>query len=128
MKNIKKLFDPLEGLKHVRKGIWFTWCNFQKAGSRIYSRLDRFYTNKDFFSFIPDLQDSSVAVRPSSLSDHHPIFAEIVTRNSSKPLNKTGGKFILNNNLLKDQDVLAAIHIVRVFNKWNSKNGSYIHN
>lgn len=128
MKSMKILIDPLEGLKHVNKGIWFAWCNFQNASSKIYSKLDRFYTNKDFFSFIPDHQGFLVVVRPSSLLDHHPIFVEIVSRSANKPHSKNGGKFILNNNLLKDQDVLAAIHIVRMFNKWNPSSGSYINN
>lgn len=128
MKNMKRFFDALEGLKHVHKGIWFTWCNFQKVGNKIYSRLDRFYTNRDFLSFILDHQGYLVVVKPSSLSDYHPIFVEIVTRSANKPHSKVGGKLILNNNLLKDQDILTTVHIVRMFNKWNPSSGSYINN
>lgn len=28
MKGIKRLFDPLDGLKQSYKGIWFTWCKY----------------------------------------------------------------------------------------------------
>lgn len=37
-------------MKKESKIIWFTWHNYHK-GKKIYSRLDRFYANRDFFNF-----------------------------------------------------------------------------
>lgn len=49
-----KLIDPMEKDKKNCKGIWYTQCNAQKGGSRIYCKLDKIYTNKDFFNFTLD--------------------------------------------------------------------------
>lgn len=126
MKNIRRGFDPLEGLKHVHKGIWFTWCKYQKGRSRIYCRLDRFYADKDFFSFTPNSLGNSVMVWPVSLSDHHPIAAHICLRDSTPPQTSHNDKFTVNTKLLEDQDILAAIFIIRQINRWNQDTQSLI--
>lgn len=111
-----QLFDPLEVSKSESSALWYTWCNFQQGPNRIYSRLGRFYVNKDFFSFSPNHLGNSVVVLLVTLSDHFPIIVVINTRNSipnSNPFNK---KFILNTSLLNDKDALIAIKMVRIFN------------
>ena len=75
------LFDPMEGCRRDDTSLWFTWCNFWQGSRRIYSRLDRFYVNSDFFSFSPNQQQSPVFASSSTLSDHLPIVALINIRN-----------------------------------------------
>lgn len=67
-----------------------------------------------FFSFIPDKQGSPIVIQPSSLSDHHPILADITLYFFGQNRCRGGGKFILNNKLLDDKDTLATIHIVSI--------------
>ncbi|XP_059076993.1 uncharacterized protein LOC131876187 [Cryptomeria japonica] len=126
MKFKKNLFDPLFGNKANTRGLWNTWCNFQKGCNRIYCRLDHFYANKDVFSFIHSNHGNSVVVWPFTLSHHHPITAHIKLANSL-PANVVGPKkFILNTNLLKDLDALAAINLIRLLNKDNKNLASHI--
>lgn len=107
--NSKTLFDPLAGNKASNPGIWHTRCNFQQGHSRIYSRLDRFYSNKNVFSFLPDNQNNIVLVTTTTLSDHHPIFTRISLNFTPVHPRMTNPKFILNTSLLLDEDILAAI-------------------
>lgn len=74
-KQHKDLLDPLADNKRDHVDVWYTWCNCQKGVNRIYSRLDCFYANKNFFSFLPDDQGNLLCVSPATISDHHPIVA-----------------------------------------------------
>lgn len=126
MKNLKNLFDQHDGLRHLHKSIWYTWCNFQRGSNRIYCRLDRFYLNKNNFSFILDNQASTVVVWSVTLLDHHPIIAHIVTRNNTLAQPSNQEKFLLNTKLLEDQDTLASLSIIRQFNRWDTATRSHI--
>ncbi|XP_059067540.1 uncharacterized protein LOC131858343 [Cryptomeria japonica] len=122
----KNLFDPLANIKDCNPRIWHTWCNFQQGSDRIYSRLDRFYGNKDYFSFLPDQNGNVVLVTATTLSDHHPIFTRISFHSVPSKQRPTCNKFILNAKLLQDEDVLCAIQIIRNFNHINLKDSSLI--
>ncbi|XP_059072101.1 uncharacterized protein LOC131872684 [Cryptomeria japonica] len=119
MKNSLQLYDPLAGNKNNNPGPWYTWCNHQQGNDRIYSRLDRFYANRNLFSFLPNDLGNSVLVTPSTLSDHHPITASFTFNRAPIRPNTTNSKFLLNVSLLKDTNLLAAIHIINIINKTN---------
>ncbi|XP_059077178.1 uncharacterized protein LOC131876287 [Cryptomeria japonica] len=125
-KRTKSLFDPLRGSKNNNPSLWFTWCNFQKGQYRIYSRLDRFYLNSNFFSVIPDKNNNLVLVSPTTLSDHHPISISLNLGCSPIYSNHSNRKFILNTSLLEDNDILAAISIIRLINESHFPSLSYI--
>ena len=120
----KNLFDPLANNKDSNPGLWHTWCNFQQGHARIYSRLDRFYGNKDYFSFLPDHIGNVVLVTATTLSDHHPIFTRVSFNSAPIRQKPACNKFILNTKLLQDEDVLCAIQIIRNINKFNLKDSS----
>lgn len=111
-----QLFNPLEATKPDNPNLWHTWCNFQQSTNWIYSRLDRFYANKDFFSFSPNQFGNVVVVLPTTLSDHFPILAIINIRNSITPCHSRNKKFLLNTSLLQDEDVLIVVKLTRLFN------------
>ncbi|XP_059066391.1 uncharacterized protein LOC131857706 [Cryptomeria japonica] len=117
MKRNKLFFDPLAGNKDLSPGIWHTWCNFQQGDNRTYSRLDRFYANKNFFSILPDKWGNSVLVTSTTLSDHHPIKTNFIINRSPTPRRSADAKFILNTSLLKDEYILAAVNIINLINK-----------
>jgi hypothetical protein len=121
----KCLFDPIAGRKDVNPGLWHTWCNFQQGNARIYSRLDRFYANKLFFSFPPDSVGNIVHVIATILSDHHPILTKVNFICSPIQHKPKSNKFILNSSLLLDEDVLAAVQIIRGLNNINLKHLSH---
>jgi hypothetical protein len=121
----KSLFDPLSGNRNSNSGLWFTWCNFQKGQARIYSRLDRFYLSSNFFSVLPNEHNRIVNIFPSTLSDHHPISISISLGSFQARNKQDYHKFLLNTNLLKDEDILAAISIIRLIN--NSQYPSLSH-
>lgn len=83
LKNKLSLLDLLEGRKNEYNPICFTWCNYQKGATRIYSRLDKFYINKDVFNFRRDRDGICTKVNPYTLSDHHLIQAVISWGNST---------------------------------------------
>lgn len=122
----KNLFDPLANSKDTHPGIWHTLCNFQQGHARIYSRLDRFYGNKDFISFLPDNNNVIVKVTATTLSDHHPIFTRINISSGPTRQKSVCSKFLVNTELLQDVDVLCAIHIIRNYNFFNLKEYSMI--
>ncbi|GLJ49275.1 hypothetical protein SUGI_1041170 [Cryptomeria japonica] len=117
MKINKLLYDPLAGNKDLSPGIWHTWCNFQQGANRIYSRLDRFYANKNLFSVLPDKWGNTVLATSTILSDHHPIKTRFIFNNSPTHCRASDSKFILNTSLLEDEDVLAVVHIISLINK-----------
>lgn len=126
MLNTKLLFDPLTGNKTTNPRIWYTQCNFQHGPSWIYSRLDQFYGNKIFFSFLPDKQNNIILIMFTTFSNHRPIYAYIRLNNAPVHIRTLNSKFILNSNLLHDEDVLATIQIIFHMNKFNSPNYSQI--
>lgn len=122
----KGLFDPLAGNQKSHSGPWFTWCNSQQGGNIIYSRLDRIYANKDFFSFVLTDSGNHLNVLPSTISDHHPIFALINHSASPPPPPHPCYKFLLNISLLKDSMIPAAIKMIRFLNLHNNNLASPI--
>lgn len=112
----KDLLDPLLGNKSNHGSVWYTWCNYQKGANRIYSRLDCFYINKNYFTLVPDEHGTTISIRPATINDHHPFAALIKISNSSPTPACSSRKFLLNTSLLQDPIVLAAISMVRFFN------------
>ena len=113
------LFDPLEGDIPGNRSLWFTWCNLQQGANRIYSRLDRFYVDNNFFSFSPNPCGSPITTLPATLSDHYPILAHINFRTLTLPHCCSPHKFILNVSLLENQDVNIAVKMIRLLNLQN---------
>ncbi|XP_074277787.1 uncharacterized protein LOC141601407 [Silene latifolia] len=50
-------------------GAFYTWCNKQVPQTRVYSRLDRFLVNQDWFAQYPDMV---AHFHPAGLFDHCP--------------------------------------------------------
>ena len=117
MMNKLNLFDPLAGMRHESKGIWFTWSNFQKGDRRIYLRLDRFYLNKMWFSYKPQSDNNCVKVIPYTLSDHHPIMASYQMIGEQCIESPPKQSFALNTSLLKDDAVKSAIRVIVWYNE-----------
>lgn len=119
LKNRKRLFDPLFCKKQDVSDIWYTWCNFQSGKHRIFCRLDRFYANKDHFTFNLGDNGSPISVLLTTLSDHHPIICQVRLRDFLEKQATPKDKFLLNSSLVLDTDVLSAVKIVRMFNRRN---------
>lgn len=117
--NKLRLPDPLPGKKAEHNDIWHTWCNFQQGNNRIYSRLDRFYYNKDWICVKRDGSGCSVKVVPYTLFDHNPINATFLLK-AAPPLPPIMKEyFALNTRLLDNEDVVCASYIIRQFNFGN---------
>lgn len=54
---------------------------------------------------------------PTLLSDHHPISVHISFAKSPSYSITNNPRFILNNSLLLDEDILSAIHLIRIINQ-----------
>lgn len=79
--------------------------------------MDRFYGNKDLLSFQQEDDGSIVRVYPYTLSDHHPIKAQIAFNENVGPPIIREDKFLLNTSLLKDMDVRCVIYMIQQVNK-----------
>ena len=66
---------------------------------------------------ILEKHNNLVLVSPTTLSDHHPISISINLGCSPTLRNNVNNKFILNTSLLNDEDILAAISIIRLINE-----------
>lgn len=126
MKNGLNVIDPLEGLKQESNGVWFSWCNAQKGCKIIYSRLDRFYANKDVCCFEPISEGNKVLVYPYTLSNHHPIKAKITINCGIKIRPKNKNILLLNTSLWRDQDCIEVVNTLRGINRWMLKDLSSI--
>ncbi|XP_074313498.1 uncharacterized protein LOC141648674 [Silene latifolia] len=64
------------------KGPRFTWCNNRKGKRRVYERIDKALSSKDWFSYFPD---TGIKHYPIQISDHAPIELDLnLTKNTSK--------------------------------------------
>lgn len=120
------LMDPLDECAKENQDIWYIWCNFQKGNKRIYSRLDRFYFNKNFFRVIRCQDGSVVRTTPYTLSDHHPIQATFsyftLPSGNVLPFNN----FVLKSTLLDREEMVQPALIISQFNKYVNKCNSLI--
>lgn len=118
LKSKLNLLDPLEGMKCDNNTIWYTWCNARKGGRRIFCRLDKFYANMELEAWYILNDGIRGMVYPYTLSNHHPIKANIIINNEGRKVSKNRGNFILNTKLLKDDDCKANIITLREVKKW----------
>ena len=84
----------------------------QKGQKRIYNKLDTCYANKDFFSFNITQEGNFVQVYLYTLSDHHPITANLTRINQSMNTDKHHDGFAINTSLLHDENINAAINFI----------------
>ncbi|XP_074305003.1 uncharacterized protein LOC141639928, partial [Silene latifolia] len=68
-------------------GAYYTWTNKQEAQTRVYSRLDRFLINQDWFQGFPNM---TAHFHPSGYFDHCPC---VVSDNQLTVIRKTNFKY-----------------------------------
>lgn len=87
-------------------------------------KLEKFYANKNYFSFNKDDKGINIKVSPYTLSYHHPLQASIYFKHNSSMVHSKKDKFFLNVTLLEDDNCNCVAYMIRLFNKWGISNRS----